>query len=267
MSGFAFGASRSQALRRHKNARKRARHHTLPAARGGGGVMMQTETTTHQQSVAILEDEAIFQELLASLVENAGMSIQHRSSSARDFLLSVASSPPQVAIVDLKLEDAVGRPTGDGLQVLAELSARLPSVKTVVLSATHDPASVSKCFDLGASAFVYKHQARCSDIIAAVQGASRGERMFPARTMEFSAAPSTPKEEERSGALAGVTPKEHAVLRFVSGGVDNAVIAAHLNITERTVKAHLASLYRKLKCANRTQLALRARELSVLPFV
>lgn len=214
------------------------------------------------RSVSILEDERVFRQLLVDLVEGAGILVTHRSGVARDFLMSVTASPPEVAIVDIRLEDSVGRNAGSGLEVIAELRARLPSVKTVVLTATHDRSIVDRCFELGANALVFKHLAGPAEVLAAVEAAARGERLFPVSTMPVSAAELTGPSD---GPLKQLTPKEHSVLRFVSAGVDNAVISAHLTITQRTVKAHLASLYRKLQCDNRTQLALRARELGVSP--
>jgi DNA-binding NarL/FixJ family response regulator len=214
------------------------------------------------KSVSILEDETVFQELLVDLIEDAGMSVRHRCSTARDFVMSVTATPPELAVVDLHLEARAGQSAPSGLDVLTELHSRLPSLKTVVLSASQDPATVRRCFDLGASAFVCKYDAGRADVLGALEAAARGERLFPAMTMPFrQTAPMNPANPE----LDQLTPKEHSVLRFVTSGVDNSVIASHLKITERTVKAHLANLYRKLHCDNRTQLALRARELGVSP--
>jgi DNA-binding NarL/FixJ family response regulator len=55
-----------------------------------------------------------------------------------------------------------------------------------------------------------------------------------------------------------LSPREREVLILIAAGMDNLKIAAHLNITERTVKAHVTALYRKLQQENRTQLALWA---------
>jgi DNA-binding NarL/FixJ family response regulator len=65
--------------------------------------------------------------------------------------------------------------------------------------------------------------------------------------------------------LARLTSRERQVLRFVVAGADNLKIAAHLSIRERTVKAHVSNLFRKLDCENRVQLAMRASRLGVEP--
>lgn len=69
----------------------------------------------------------------------------------------------------------------------------------------------------------------------------------------------------RHAQLDKLTVREVQVLRHVGAGYDNLKIAAHLSITERTVRADVSALYRKLGSENRTQLALLARQLGVRP--
>ena len=69
----------------------------------------------------------------------------------------------------------------------------------------------------------------------------------------------------RSGPLGGLSARELEVLRYIASGADNLKISACLDITERTVRAHVQALYRKLGGENRAQLALRGRELGVRP--
>ena len=70
----------------------------------------------------------------------------------------------------------------------------------------------------------------------------------------------------RSGAgevLCRLSPREHEVLAHVASGADNLTIAACLDITERTVRAHVSALYLKVGGESRAQLALRGRELGL----
>jgi DNA-binding CsgD family transcriptional regulator len=69
----------------------------------------------------------------------------------------------------------------------------------------------------------------------------------------------------QSPGLAALTPRERQVLRFVVAGADNLKIAAHLEIRERTVKAHVSNMFRKFNCENRVQLAMRGSQLGVQP--
>jgi DNA-binding CsgD family transcriptional regulator len=70
-----------------------------------------------------------------------------------------------------------------------------------------------------------------------------------------------------SPGLAALTPRERQVLRFVVAGADNLKIAAHLDIRERTVKAHVSNMFRKFNCENRVQLAMRGSHLGVQPAI
>ncbi len=63
--------------------------------------------------------------------------------------------------------------------------------------------------------------------------------------------------ERPNANLPPLSRRQQQVLRLVAAGMDNLQISAHLSIAERTVKAHVTALYRKLGCENRTQLALR----------
>jgi DNA-binding NarL/FixJ family response regulator len=60
-----------------------------------------------------------------------------------------------------------------------------------------------------------------------------------------------------------LTPREREVLGYIASGADNLKISACLNITERTVKAHITSIYRKLDVENRTQMAMLACKLGL----
>jgi DNA-binding CsgD family transcriptional regulator len=65
-------------------------------------------------------------------------------------------------------------------------------------------------------------------------------------------------ENASTRSAAALSPRELEVLRHISAGTDNLKIAAVLGITERTVKAHVHSLYRKLQVENRVEMALEA---------
>jgi DNA-binding NarL/FixJ family response regulator len=87
-----------------------------------------------------------------------------------------------------------------------------------------------------------------------------------ARGLLFDTAPKIDEfAAARFPALARLTGRERQVLRFVVAGADNLKIAAHLAIRERTVKAHISNLFRKLDCENRVQLAMKANRLGVQP--
>lgn len=219
--------------------------------------------------VAILEDQRVLRDSLAEVLEETGIRVVVSSGDPELFFARLEAERPSVAIVDLTLESEDGLTVADGLQVIEEVQRWHPEVRTLVLSASRDPEVVERCIALGAAGYLHKLTADCTAVIEAVKAAARGERMIPFNFMRR-AAPETDATMARDShgprnLLSTLTAREREVLAYVAGGADNLKIATHLLITERTVKAHVSSLYRKLGPENRAQLALLARQLGVRP--
>jgi DNA-binding NarL/FixJ family response regulator len=115
----------------------------------------------------------------------------------------------------------------------------------------------------GAAGYLHKLSANGDGVLAAVRAVATGSRFFPAAVAGDHLLEPAPARS--GGPLSRLTAREREVLTFVAGGADNLKIASFLQITERTVKAHVSSLYRKLGSENRTQLALLARQLGIRP--
>jgi len=215
-----------------------------------------------QTGVAILEDHRVMLESLASVLETSGFNVLARTGDPKSFLTSVAENPPDVAIIDLTLETDDGAAPVDGITVLQELREYHPRIKTLVLSGTRTPEVVARCYSEGAGGYLYKLTASCNAVLAAVQAVADGKRLFPFQFLEESLKQSEARAPTPN-VLGKLTSREREVLGHVGSGADNLKIASLLKITERTVKAHISSLYRKLGPENRVELALLARQVGV----
>ena len=213
--------------------------------------------------VAILEDQLIFRDTLVDMLASEEIQVTVATASTQEFLRQVDHAPPDVAIVDLRLERPGEGVVENGLDVVRELARFRPDVRQLVLSGEWDPRVVSECYAAGASAFLCKLEVGREPMLATVRALGRGERVLPESLSELRRI----DEQVRAHAspLAHLTPRERDVLRHVAVGMDNLKVAAHLGITERTVKAHVCSLYRKLGVENRAEMALRGRELGLRP--
>jgi len=210
--------------------------------------------------VLLLEDHRIVRESLASALEANGVQVIGAFGDAPSFLARARHGEGDVALVDILLEG----PTGDGLSALQALPGVAPAMRAVVLSASHDPAVVERAYQLGACAYLHKLDADCASIVSALRAASRGERMADGRAFE-DALRRPPTRGDTADPLGVLTDRERDVLACVASGADNLKIAAILAITERTVRAHVSSLYRKLGHENRAELAIFARDLGIKP--
>jgi DNA-binding NarL/FixJ family response regulator len=211
--------------------------------------------------VGILEDQLIVLESLVSLFESSGISVVARGSRVEDFLASLREQPADVAVVDLRLEHPDGQQVTDGLRAVRLLHDFHPQTRPLVLSANRDPAQVEQCLRAGAAGYLCKHNVSSAQLLEAVGRVARGERLVPPELFPSPAA--LEDGHPLRGALSRLTAREREVLGYIASGADNLKIAVCLNITERTVKAHITSIYRKLDVENRTQMAMLACQLGV----
>jgi two-component system nitrate/nitrite response regulator NarL len=211
--------------------------------------------------VGILEDQQVFLESMAALLESAGMEVVARASSVEEFLARTQQRPPDVALVDLRLERA-DESVDSGFRAVELLHDFHPNVRSLVLSGNRDSDTVSRCFMAGASGYLCKMNVGCEAVVEAVTRVARGERLVPPELFS-SALPSSAGERPATGVLSRLTAREREVLGYIASGADNLKIAVCLGITERTVKAHITSIYRKLDVENRTQMAMLACQLGL----
>jgi DNA-binding NarL/FixJ family response regulator len=211
--------------------------------------------------VGILEDQQIFLESLVAVFEKSGIEVVARSSSVEDFLSQMRQSQPNVALVDLRLEHPDSQEVSNGFRAVELLHDFYPQVRPLVLSANRDPIEVERCLRAGAMGYLCKQNASCAALVEAVERVARGERLVPP---ELFPSPGVGEQANSArGALSRLTLREREVLGYIASGADNLKIAVCLGITERTVKAHITSIYRKLDVENRTQMAMLACQLGV----
>jgi DNA-binding NarL/FixJ family response regulator len=162
-----------------------------------------------------------------------------------------ARKPFVLCVVDLGLPDANGF---SGVLLLQKLA---PDARMVVLSAREDAQAVSTAFILDASAYLTK-STPMSQIAESLKRVLAGERVFPTGA---AAAPAGGGPSEMRRKLASLSPAQTRILLALADGRLNKQIAADMELTEATVKAHLTAIFRKLGVSNRTQAILAARPL------
>jgi DNA-binding NarL/FixJ family response regulator len=229
-------------------------------------MMMQPPMQQGPIRVLMLEDHLLVRESLAALLESAGILVTGQFSHAQPFLAAATRGAGDVALVDIALDGAteVGP---EGLAVLSALQSTEPPVRPVVVSAFRTAALVDQAYHLGAFAYLYKLDTSRDTLVEAIRAAYRGERVADANAFQaaFNVQRLTPEPQQQASPLSTLTDRERDVLACVAAGADNLKIAAMLGITERTVRAHVSSLYKKLGRENRADLALYARDLGIRP--
>jgi DNA-binding NarL/FixJ family response regulator len=122
-----------------------------------------------------------------------------------------------------------------------------------VLTSFSDRERILAALDVGAVGYLLK-DAEPDEIVRGVRAAARGESPLAPR-----AAHALLAERRTSRPAADLTARERDVLTLVSEGLPNKLIARRLQISEKTVKAHLTSVFQRIGVTDRTQAALWAR--------
>jgi DNA-binding NarL/FixJ family response regulator len=171
-------------------------------------------------------------------------------AEAREHALS--DEPPHLVLLDPGLPDL------HGLSAIQGMVKAMPSAAVVVISANDQPHDLESAWAAGAHGFISKG-APPESLMAGLQAAARGERVLVTRQHGLSEAPPPPAQQ------IGLSARQQEVLVAMCEGHSNKLIAQHLDITEKTVKAHVSAIFDKLQVANRTQAALAAQRLALVP--
>lgn len=214
----------------------------------------------------LIDDHPLFREGLALLMTQGFPDLALlQAGDISEALEQLAAQPDvQLILLDLALPDSAGT---SGLLRLRE---HAPQVTMVVLSADETPEMVLAAIDAGAAGFIPK-TARSGVMLAALRVVLDGGVYLPPATLlagagfdgdaAAAAAPSVLLPEP--GGLAGLTPRQCDVLRLLIEGKTNKLICRELELSESTVKTHLASIFRRLGASSRTQAVVAAAKLGL----
>jgi DNA-binding NarL/FixJ family response regulator len=160
---------------------------------------------------------------------------------------AVAEHDPAVALLDVTM------PVMDGIEATRRIAEASPGTRVVILTASADREQMLRAVDAGALGYLLK-DASPAELIEGVRAAARGESpLDPKLARELLA-------DRREARSAQLTEREREVLALVGEGLANKLIARRLEISEKTVKAHLTRIYAEIGVTDRTQAALWARE-------
>ena len=153
---------------------------------------------------------------------------------------------PDVVLMDIEM------PVLDGVEATRRIGAAHPEVAVVVLTSFSDRDQILRALDAGAVGYLLK-DAEPEELQKAVRAAARGEAPLDPR-----AGRALLSARSASAPLEELSDREREVLAMVARGLPNKLIARELSISEKTVKAHLTSVFRTIGVTDRTQAALWA---------
>ena len=198
--------------------------------------------------VLIADDHALFRDGMRSLLEAHGITVVAEARNGREAVELARIHHPDVVLMDLAM------PELDGLGATRLLTAELPGIAVVVLTASEDDEDLFEAVKSGAQGFLPKdlEATRFFELLA---GVTRGEpALTPALARKVLGAFARPDARPAPAAADTLTDREREVLELLVQGItSNRELAAPLFVSENTVKYHLRNILQKLHVQNRAQ--------------
>lgn len=202
--------------------------------------------------VVVVDDHTVMRAgVVALLAGEDGIEIVGEAGDGRAALELVERHAPDVALVDLRM------PVLDGVTTTAEIVARFPRTRVLILTTYDTDAEIERGVEAGAIGYLLKDTTR-EQLADAIRAAARGETVLAPRVAEKLVA------RMRRPVHDPLTARETDVLSAVADGLTNAEIGRRLVITEATVKTHLLRLFAKLDVNDRTRAVVVAMERGLL---
>ena len=189
--------------------------------------------------ILIADDHLIIRQGIRLILETEDeFELVGEARDGAEALSLCAQCKPDVVLMDLRM------PSMDGLTAMERLQVEMPAVVVVILTTFNEDDLMLRGLRAGAKGYLLKDTSR-ETLFNTLRAAARGEALLApdllARLLN-----QADGRSQGAGAASSLTEREHEVLMAVARGERSKEIAYRLGITERTVKAHLASIYDKL---------------------
>ena len=215
--------------------------------------------------ILIVDDHALVRRGMAYVVKegfpDADVVEADGATSALD---AMRTQVADLALVDVRMPDL------DGLELLRAMKAEWPDTPVIMLSTYENAPYVKRALADGAAGYLLK-DATPEDLSQAIHVAiSGGGNVLSPRVIQNLFDDVEPGQNANGHGKPrrseyNLTQREHDILALLSEGRSNRSIAQSLYLSEKTVKAHLAAIFRKLGVTNRTQAAMMAVQMGVGP--
>jgi DNA-binding NarL/FixJ family response regulator len=205
--------------------------------------------------VLVVDDHQIVRDgLVALLGALDGMEVVGSAADGREALHLVASSEPDVVVMDIQM------PAVDGIEATRQVVTAHPGTAVVILTMNEDDDTILSAIRAGASGYLLKG-AGAEEVQHAVRSAASGGMVFgaslAARVAGLFAGVARP---ERVAVFPELSERERTVLDLLASGRTNDQIAAELFVSGKTVRNAVSSIYAKLHAPDRAAAIILARE-------
>jgi DNA-binding NarL/FixJ family response regulator len=213
--------------------------------------------------ILLVDDQALFREGLHTLLSvHDDLEVVGEASNGQEAIESVAKLGPDVVLMDLRM------PVLNGVAATRQITQSAATSRVIVLTTFDDDEYVFDGLRAGAVGYLLK-DVPSAKLVEAIRAAARGESFLQPSVAakvvaEFSRMAGTGTAVPQQDLVEPLSERELEILAVLASGASNREIANQLYITEGTVKNHVTNILGKLGVRDRTQAALKAKEMGLI---
>jgi len=215
---------------------------------------MGAEVESDQKSpirVFLLDDHEVVRRGLADMLTDAGMKVVGETGMGSEAVRIVAATRPDVAVLDVRLQD------GNGIEVCRDIRSQYPETACLILTSFSDDHALVDASIAGAAGYVLK-QIRGNELIDSIRKVASGTVLLDAAMVRLGVERLRSSEE---GKVAALTDQERRIFDLIGDGCSNRQIADEMFLAEKTVKNYVSNMLSKLGMRRRTEAAAVAARL------
>lgn len=201
--------------------------------------------------VMLVDDHVLMREGIRQLLEfDSDIKVVDEASNGKECIEKLEKNIPDILLLDINM------PKMNGIEVLEELKKRKINIRVLMLTVHNEIEYLIKANDIGVNGYILK-DSESAELKKAIYTIMEGEtyiqpNLIPALNNRLV------NRDVDQDKIAKLTKREYELLVQVALGISNREIANSLEISERTVKNHLSSVFKKIDVGDRTQAAVFA---------
>ena len=202
-----------------------------------------------KNSILIVYNQILFAEGLKSLLVTSGnYTVKGIASSGLECLGLIDKNKPDILIINCNISEV------SGIDILKIIKEHNMGIKVIFLSAEFQVNKVIQALDCGVDGYLLK-DTTFNQLLVAIETVLDGAQFIQSSVLNAVNAYLAQNDNCKKTSL---TKRETEILRMIAAGYLNKEIGSELNISERTVKNHVSSLFKKIGVSDRTQAAVYA---------
>ena len=204
--------------------------------------------------ILVADDHPVYRDGLRALAARSpDLELVGEAADGTEAVAMAEQALPDVILMDLRM------PGMTGIEATRAILDRRPETRILILTMSEDDDSLFAAMRAGARGYLPK-DADSEELIRAIRAAALGEVIFGASIASRLQAFFAPTRARAADPFPELTEREDEVLELIAQGRSNHDIAARLQISDKTVRNHVANVFNKLRVADRSQAIVRARE-------